>query len=195
MADENEEIEEGADGEEAEGGKKKPGIMKLALFIGLPVLILVLGGAAAFLLLSGGGDDADQLAEAGEHGEVTGEHGNGDSHASGSGANLAVATLPDLIVSITDANGRNSLLTLQLSFETPDADLLHDLVEEDGETLTADGRRLVDLYMGFLRELRPDDLSGSAGYQRIRMELLRRAELVLGEERVSAVLITNVLIV
>lgn len=195
MADENEEIEEGADGEEAEGGKKKPGIMKLALFIGLPVLILVLGGAAAFLLLSGGGDDADQHAEAGEHGEVTGEHGGGGSHAGGSGANLTVATLPDLIVSITDANGRNSLLTLQLSFETPDADLLHDLVEEDGETLTADGRRLVDLYMGFLRELRPDDLSGSAGYQRIRMELLRRAELVLGEERVSAVLITNVLIV
>jgi len=191
MADENEEVEEGADGEEAEGGKKKLGIMKLALFIGLPVLILVLGGAAAFLLLSGGGDDEHQVAELDEHGEVV----SNDGHGGGNEEDPYIAALPDLIVSITDANGRNSLLTLQLSFETPDEHLGGALVESDGETLTADGRRLVDLYMGFLRELRPEDLAGSAGYQRIRMELLRRAQLVLGEEQVSAVLITNILIV
>jgi len=189
MADENEDIEEGADGEEAEGGKKKLGIMKLGLFIGLPVLILVLGGAAAFLLLSGGGDDEHQVAELDEHGEIVSNDGHSGRHE----ADPYIAALPDLIVSIADANGRNSLLTMSLSFETPDEHLGEALVE--GDELTADGRRLVDLYMGFIRELRPEDLAGSAGYQRIRMELLRRAELVLGEERVSAVLITNILIV
>ncbi|WP_420433275.1 flagellar basal body-associated FliL family protein [Hyphobacterium sp.] len=197
MADENEEVEtEDAEGEEeGEGKKKKPGIMKLALFIGLPVVILLLGGTAAFLLLSGGGEDEHAVAEAGEHGETGADSHDGGHGDSSHGEDIHIASFPDITVSIVDARGGNSILTLSLSFETPEEDLGHVLLESDGETLTLEGRRLVDQYMGFLRELRPEDLAGSAGMQRIRIELLRRAQLVLGEERVQSVLITNLLIV
>ncbi|WP_421787297.1 flagellar basal body-associated FliL family protein [Hyphobacterium sp.] len=198
MAEENEEIESedvDGDGEDGAEGKKKPGIMKLALFIGLPVLILLLGGTAAFLLLSGGGDGEHAVADAGEHGEADASgHGGGQGNG-GHDEEVYIASFPDITVSIVDARGGNAILTLSLSFETPEEDLGHVLLESDGETLTLEGRRLVDQYMGFLRELRPEDLAGSAGMQRIRMELLRRAQLVLGEERVNSVLITNLLIV
>jgi flagellar FliL protein len=191
MADENEEVEDGADGEEVEGEegkKKKPGIVKLALFIGLPVLILALGGTAAFLLLSGGGDDEHVVAEGGEHGEMAdGEHGGGHSDTSALD-NLHYVELPEMQVSISNGSGGFSILSMQLQFETEDEGFSEHFSE-------AEQNRIRDQFVAFLRELRPEDLSGSAGYQRVRMELLRRAQLVLGGDRVSAVLITNMLIV
>jgi flagellar FliL protein len=194
MADENEEIEnEDAEGEEGEGKKKKPGLIKLALFIGLPVLILVLGGVAAMLLLSGGGDEEHQVADAGEHGEQAAGHGGG--HGASGGQNLDdlhIVALTPMQISISDGNGGFAILQMNISFETADEHLGEALVH--GEDMTTEGSRLVDQYVGFLRELRPEDLAGSAGLQRIRMELLRRAQLVLGEDRVQGVLITNFLI-
>lgn len=190
MADEKEEIEEGADGEDVEGEegkKKKPGIMKLALFIGLPVLILALGGTAALLLLSGGGDDEHAVAEGGEHGEDGGEHGGGHGDTSALD-NLHYVELPEMQVSISNGSGGFSILSMQLQFETQDEAFSEHFSE-------AEQNRIRDQFVAFLRELRPEDLSGSAGYQRVRMELLRRAQLVLGGDRVSAVLITNMLIV
>ncbi|WP_421791091.1 flagellar basal body-associated FliL family protein [Hyphobacterium sp.] len=187
MADENEEIEdenaEAEDGEDGEGKKKKPGLMKLGLFIGLPVIILALGGTAAFLLLSGGGDEAE-LAEAGEHGEeAAGEHGAGPAEEE-----MTLVELPEMQVSISNGNGGFSILQMQLVFETPD----EHFAEHFSET---EQNRIRDQFVAFLRELRPEDLAGSAGYQRVRMELLRRSQLVLGDDRVHAVLITNMLIV
>ncbi|MEE2526186.1 flagellar basal body-associated FliL family protein [Hyphobacterium sp. HN65] len=191
MADEEDEIEnEGADAEDesedGEGeGKKKPGIMKLALFIGLPVVILALGGVAAMLLFSGGGNDEDQVAEAGEHGEVA---SNGHGGGAGHGEDLYPHDLEQLQISISDGRGGFSILQMDITFETPD--------EHFGDNLTeAETRRIADQFLGFLRELRPEDLAGSAGLERVRMELLRRAQLILGEDRVRSVLITNLLIV
>ena len=46
----------------------------------------------------------------------------------------------------------------------------------------------------FLRELRADDLSGSAGAYRLRLELLRRVNLAIAPRRVDAVLIEEMLI-
>jgi len=53
-----------ADGAEAEAGKSKPDIKKLALFIGLPAVILILAGVAGALLLLGGGEDEVDVAAA-----------------------------------------------------------------------------------------------------------------------------------
>lgn len=197
MADEEDEVEnEGADaeGEDGDGKKKKPGIMKLALFIGLPVLILALGGVAALLLFSGGGDDESQVAEAGEHGEASAD-GHDGGHGSGGGHAEIPHVLPlnQLQISISDGRGGFAILQMEVAFETPN-EHLSELIGH-GDELTVVGRRLVDQYVGFLRELRPEDLAGSAGMQRIRLELLRRAQLVLGEDQVQAVLITNFLIV
>ena len=50
------------------------------------------------------------------------------------------------------------------------------------------------MFQTFLRELRPEDLAGSAGSYELRMELLRRTNLVIAPAKVNAVLIEEMLI-
>ena len=54
--------------------------------------------------------------------------------------------------------------------------------------------RVSDQFNGFLRELRTDDLSGSAGAYRLRLELLRRVNLVIAPHQINAVLIEEMLV-
>lgn len=176
------ESEEGADGEQP---KKKGGIVKLALFIGLPVLILALGGVAALLLLGGG--DETQVAEAGEHGEVADGHGGGGGHGSGGAAEHAYFyEIPQMQITIQNGSGGFAHVQITFSLEIADQGLSRRL----DENLP----RILDQFQGFLRELRPEDLAGSAGAERLRLELLRRVNLVMGEGQVRAVLITQFVI-
>lgn len=186
---ETEAPESGAESEEGEQPKKKGGIMKLALFIGLPVLILVLGGVAALLLLGGGGGDETHVAEAGEHGEVADGHGgSGGGHGSGGGAaeHAYFYEIPQMQITIQNGSGGFAHVQITFSLEIPEEDMAHDL----DENLP----RILDQFQGFLRELRPEDLAGSAGAERLRLELLRRVNLVMGEGQVRAVLITQFVI-
>jgi flagellar FliL protein len=50
------------------------------------------------------------------------------------------------------------------------------------------------MFQTFLRELRPEDLSGSQGSYQLRMEILRRVNLVIGPSKANAVLIEEMLI-
>jgi flagellar FliL protein len=50
------------------------------------------------------------------------------------------------------------------------------------------------MFTGFVRELRPEDLSGSAGTYQLRAELLRRINLVAAPGKVDAVLIEEMLV-
>ena len=172
--DEADEIAE--DGDEA-APKKKMGIMKLGLFIGLPVLILVLGGAAAFMMLTGG-DDSHEVAELDEHGNPI-EHG--DEHTAAVDEDVFFYEVPQMQVTIQDGSG--SFAHLQISFHLEIAD------EHLSEQLDHELPRIIDQFQGFLREMRPEDLAGSAGGYRLRLELLRRVNLVMGEDAVRAVLI------
>jgi flagellar FliL protein len=54
--------------------------------------------------------------------------------------------------------------------------------------------RLQDMFQSFLRELRPEDLSGSQGSYQLRMEILRRVNLVMAPAHAKAVLIEEMLI-
>ena len=67
-----------------------------------------------------------------------------------------------------------------------DAELAHHLQTESP--------RLNDMLQTFLRELRPEDLAGSAGSFQLRQEILRRVNLVAAPEEVDAVLIEEMLI-
>lgn len=190
---------EGAEGAEgAEGGppvKKKMSGKMLVLFIILPaILVLGGGGAAAFLLLKPGGE---QHAEAEDgHGKAKGGHGeaegageavpgpNGTTIMHGDG--VVFVTLPEMLVNIQGPEGRPAYLKLKLTLEAP-----------DDETVAALGEhipRVTDQFNGFLRELRTDDLAGSAGAYRLRLELLRRVNLVVAPMQVNAVLIEEMLV-
>jgi flagellar protein FliL len=193
---------EGAEGVEGEGGeadakaKKKLSGKKLILFIVLPaILVLGAGGGAAYMLLFKGGG-AEQHAEAGDHGKAKGGgHGeeaavepvpgpNGTMIMQGEG--VVFVSMPELLVNITGADGRPAFLKLKLTVEAPD--------DEAVAALTAQVPRVSDQFNGFLREMRTDDLSGSAGAYRLRLELLRRVNLTIAPSQVNAVLIEEMLV-
>ena len=95
-------------------------------------------------------------------------------------------TMPDLVANIQTADGKPTFLKLKLTLELPDEDAV--------ETLDPNMPRLQDMFQTFLRELRPEDLSGSQGSYQLRMEILRRVNLVIAPARANAVLIEEMLI-
>ena len=187
---------EGAEGAEGEApAKKKMSGKKLVLFIILPaVLVLGGGGAAAFMLLSGGEQHAS--ADAGDHGKTKGgghgEEGTGEAlpgpHGTTilHGEDVIFVTMPELLVNISGADGRPAYLKLKLTLEAPD--------DAAVTALTEHIPRVNDQFTTFLRELRTDDLSGSAGAYRLRLELLRRVNIAIAPAHVNAVLIEEMLV-
>lgn len=189
---------EGAEGEGAPAKKKMSG-KKLVLFIVLPaILVLGAGGGAAFLLLGNGGGAAEEHAEAdaghakgkakGGHGAsapaepIPGPNGTTITH----GEDVTFVALPEMLVNIVGPDGRPAYLKLKLTLEAPD--------EAAVTALTEHVPRVSDQFNGFLREMRTDDLAGSAGAYRLRLELLRRVNLVIAPAQVNAVLIEEMLV-
>ena len=195
-----------AHGAEVDGDEAAPKKKKLPLlFIIAPVALLVLGGggAAAFFMLQ-----PKPAAAEGEHGEEAAKGGHGEAKkeekAGGHGAapegeadpalgkisegpdGVTFFTLPDMVVNIQAADGRPTFLKLKLTLEMHDADLAH--------TLQGQMPRMQDMFQGFLRELRPEDLAGSAGSYQLRAEILRRVNLIAAPSKVDAVLIEEMLV-
>ena len=185
---------EGEDGA-VEGKKKLP--LKLLIIAGVAaVLVLGGGGAAAFIFLK------PKPEAAGEHGkkeekkvkkEKKAEHGAKDGKAEPGAAvvkegpdGVVFYTLPDIVVNMQSADGRPTFLKLKLTFELAD--------ESAVEVLNPNLPRLQDMFQTFLRELRPEDLTGSQGSYQLRMEILRRVNLVIAPTKVNAVLIEEMLI-
>jgi flagellar FliL protein len=164
---------------------------KLVLFFILPaVLVLGGGGAAAYLLLFNGGHPENH-ADAGHGKEKAGEHGgestpgpNGTTITQGEG--VVFVTMPEMLVNISGPDGRPAFLKLKLTIEAPNDEVV--------STLTNQLPRVSDEFNGFLRELRTDDLAGSAGAYRLRLELLRRVNLAIAPAQANAVLIEEMMV-
>jgi flagellar FliL protein len=188
-----------AEGEGAEGGedaapaKKKLSGKKLVLFIILPaVLVLGGGGAAAYMLLFNG-HGAEQHADAGHSKGGHGAEAEAEEAVPGPngtmitrGEDVVFVALPEMLVNITGPDGRPAYLKLKLTLEAPD--------DATVAAITDHVPRVTDQFTGFLRELRTDDLSGSAGAYRLRLELLRRVNLVIAPTQINAVLIEEMLV-
>jgi flagellar FliL protein len=187
-------VEEGAE----EGGKKKPPL-KLILIAAAGALVVLGGGGGAawwFLIGSKPPAEGEHGAEAGHKAELKkkeakGGHGGG---AAGEG-NVAVAegpdgvyfyTVPDLVVNIQANEGRPTFLKLKLAFELSDPAV--------ADAIVPNAPRLTDMFQTFLRELRPEDLSGSQGSYQLRMEILRRVNLVIAPAKIDSVLIQEMLV-
>ena len=201
------------EGEAAEGEAAAPKKKKIPLlFIIAPVALLVLGGggAAAFFMLkpkpaeahgaeaeAGHGEEkVDAKAELGkEEKKEGGGHGGGGKEGEADPALGVIAegpdgvtfyTLPDMVMNIQSPDGRPTFLKLKLTLEMQDAEVATHLQEEMP--------RLQDMFTGFVRELRPEDLSGSAGTYQLRAEILRRVNLIAAPGKVDAVLIEEMLV-
>jgi Flagellar basal body-associated protein len=168
---------EDQDGQAQAAGEKKGFVKKLLgnkklLIIVVAALVLVLGGGGAalyFLVLA-----PSEAAKAAEKKEPA------------TPPQVAYLDIPDLIVNIQGADGNPVYLKLSLSLEvsTP---------EEKGNVQTL-LPRIVDQYQGYLRELRPDDLKGSAGIMRVKEELLRRTNVAAAPFQVHDVLLKEMII-
>ena len=177
------------EGEAGEGAaKKKPPMM--LIIIGAAVLVLLLGGGAAayFLFLAPHKPAAASSAKAKKVAKKDGDKKDDKTGAQISDGPDGVVfyTPPDIVVNMQTADGRPTFLKLKLTFELPDHDT--------ADTLDQNMPRMQDMFQTFLRELRPEDLSGSEGSYQLRMELLRRVNLVIAPAKINTVLIEEMLI-
>lgn len=196
---------------ESEGApaKKKLAGKTLILFIVLPALLILGGGGAAAMMLLGGnkaeahGEEKpgqDKHAKKGEKDKAAKDKKAKDSHgkdakggeaADGAGVitagdGVAYLSLPQMIVNIAGQDGRQTFLKLKVTLEAADEATL----EQIGPAMP----EIQDQFQGFLRELRVEDLAGSAGSYRLRLELLRRVNLAAAPATVNAVLIEEMLV-
>ena len=180
----------------AGGGKKK------LLLIALP-LVLVLAGAGLWfsgilpgLLGMGGTEEAHAAEPEAGHGSGHGG-GGGRGAAAGHGAAPAPAApgggraavffdMPEIVANLNAPGRRASYIKLRSKLELARA--------EDSAALTAAMPRLLDLFTTYLREIRPEELRGSAGTQRLREELMARANLVAAPVRINDVLFQEILV-
>ena len=182
MADKEEapeaETEEGAEGAGADGGEAVPRKMpgkKLVLFVVAPIMLLLAAGAGVYfsgladsLLGKGEGEDA-KMAEA--------EAEPGPS---------VFFDLPDMLVNLNTSGRRTGYLKLSVSLELGS--------EEDQAIVEKVLPRVIDNFQVYLRELRIEDLQGSAGMQRLREELLTRVVTAAEPAEVRDVLFREILI-
>lgn len=186
------EAPEGAEGVEGEAPAKKKLPLKMLLIAGAAALVVLGGGGtAAFVFLKPKPDEAH--AEKGKEKkkakkkEEKGKEGEKGAAVIREGPDGVVFyTLPDVVVNMQTADGRPTFLKLKLTLELPD--------EGAVEELDPNMPRLQDMFQTFLRELRPEDLSGSQGSYQLRMEILRRVNLVIAPSKANAVLIEEMLI-
>ena len=95
--------------------------------------------------------------------------------------------LPEMVANLNSGNPRHlSYIKLSVRIEVPKL--------ADVETIRAARPRMQDIMQTYLREMRPEELRGSAGTYRLREELLARANTAVAPARVSDVLFTQMLI-
>ena len=162
--------------EEADGGGKK----KLLLIL-IPVLLLAIGGGLYFSGIIGG--SSEEIVA--EHAEGEEPQGEGEGGEPAEAVNAAFFPLPDFIVNLSSSSGSRFLkLKVQLEIEN-EADL------PAIETVTP---RVIDQFQTYLREMRVEDLKGSAGIYRLRQELLYRVNIAAHPVKVTDVLFQEMLI-
>jgi flagellar FliL protein len=192
--DEAEDAKTAPEGEEGEGeaeAKKGGPPLKLILIGAAAGLVLVGGGGGAFLMLShpSGKATAHKAATSrkkdGKDAKVKEGDRNGPQIADGPDG-VVFYTLPDIVVNMQSADGKPTYLKLKLTLELPSQDTV-DVIEPNRP-------RLEDMFQTFLRELRPEDLAGSQGSYQLRMEILRRVNLVIAPAKINSVLIEEMLI-
>ncbi len=164
-------------GEEFEVEARQKGGMngkKLILFIVLPIVLLLV--AAAGVYFSGLADSLlgkeEEVVE-----EVVEEVPIGPA---------VFYDLPEMLVNLTSGNRRANFLKISVSLELQS--------EADVPQIEAVLPRIRDNFQVYLRELRIEDLQGSAGLQRLREELLLRVNAAARPAIIQDVLFKEMLV-
>lgn len=151
---------------------KKAGKAKL-LLIAVPVLLVT---AVAGLWFSG---VLPRLLGMDKHAEAAAE-------ANKPPPQPTFVDVPEMVANLNAGARKSSYIKLDARVEVPRP--------EDVEKVRAVMPRLQDMMQTYLREMRPEELRGSAGTYRLREELLVRANAAVAPAKISDVLFTQMLI-
>ncbi|WP_052065753.1 flagellar basal body-associated FliL family protein [Thalassospira australica] len=163
------------------GGRSK----KMLIVVILLVLLLLGGAAAAYFtgllqpvidMLTGG--DSAQTEEVITEDSI--------EEAPGVPENVGFVDLPEILVNLNSGAGKQSYLKIRVSLEVADQGMLPQV-----EQMMP---RIVDNFQVYLRELRPEDLSGSEGMFRLREELLIRVSAAAKPAKINDVLFKEMLV-
>lgn len=163
-------IDAPADAEAAPPRKRLSG-KKLVLFVVLPTLLALAGagGGASFLLA--GSEPAPPSPE---------------EEAKAAEARVVFYELPEMLVNLNSGGKQTNYLRIRVALEL------------DGPESTAKVEavlpRVVDHFQVYLRELRLEDLNGSAGMVRLKEELLARVSAAAQGAKVNDVLFKEMLV-
>jgi len=170
-ADENEEavVDESAEDASVKSGGGK----RRLLLIGVGALVVVLGaGAGGYFsgLLDG----------------ILGSKTAGAENSEVVAAPPVFYALPEILVSLNTGERRSTFLKANISLELTKA--------EDQENVERLLPRVIDYCQVYLRELRIDEVKGSAGSFRLREELLRRISAAVAPVAVRDVLFNELFV-
>lgn len=182
--------EEGAEGAVAaapEGGNKFTP-KKIVLFVVLPLLVLVGGGAGLYFtgmfdkLMPHKAPDCENISE--------GDKGFAECaailDAAASSKPGAFLNMPDMIVNLNSNSKQPRFLKVSLKLELSGP--------EDEKKLEPLLPRVVDQFQMYLRELRIEDLRGTSGIYRMKIELLSRVRAAVPNVKVRDVLFQEILV-
>jgi len=165
--EEEKEGEASGDASAAEAAAKKK--KKLMIVAGAALAaVLVIGGASAFLLGGKSSEEKESAASESAKGKA------------------AYYPLGDMIVNLSGEGKRPNYLKVKVTLELAD--------EKDAAMIDMIKPRIVDNFQVYLRELRIEDLRGSAGMYRLREELLMRVTEAAQPIRVRDVLFQEMLV-
>ena len=150
--------------------QKRTSGKKLVLFALLGLLVLGGGGGVALFLLSG--DEGEHADEAAAEEKIV-EH-------------LVFYDLPEMLVNLNTGGRKPSYLKVLIALEITDPEAIPEIEEKLP--------RVIDNFQVYLRELRVEDLDGSAGMFRLKEELLRRVNLSVAPVEVKDILFKEMLI-
>jgi flagellar FliL protein len=193
MAD-NEETDEAEDAEEdgeSDGDAKASskgggGKKKLLMIIGL-ILLLVIGGLAGAYFTGLLDPVVEMIMGDSEEAEVVeGCEGEGEGEGECVGQKAVFYDLEEVLVNLNAGGRKSRFLKIRISLELEK--------EKDIPLIKALMPRVIDNFQVYLREIRMDDLKGSAGIYRLREELLRRISAASAPAKIKDVLFKEMLV-
>lgn len=164
----------------AASGKKKLSGMKVVLFVVLPLVVLILGGAAGAYFAG----LLDPLLGKEKLEEASAEKPD-DPKMKRKGPG-AMYDLPEMLINLNTGGRQASYIKLKVSLDLDD-----ELAKAKVNEVLP---RVLDSFQVFVRELRVEDLEGSAGVYRLKEELLLRVNAAVQPIKVYDVLFREMLV-
>ena len=166
-------------GDEAEGeglteGLEKKKISGKKIVIGVAaVLLLVVAGTVGFLMMGPSAEEEEAARLAAEQLKIE-------------QAKPTFVDLPEILVNLNSGGRKASYLKIRISLE----------LESDQDVPLLEDRmpRVIDHFQVYLRELRQEDIDGSAGMFRLKEELLRRVNASVAPVHVKDILFRELLV-